>query len=167
MQRIGILSRWIICPCVIFICLSSGFGQQKQSTSSNRAPIKIGIIKDGSLFEDNGGCALQLPTDNRKNNERFIFLSDYDGNGLINLDGKDIKLKLRIHKNASGAGDEEKVGSKSMDIFDGPGVTIKVDYIATWVCPPDDESCEITLYDATVTITRRKASKTVKVKGLC
>jgi len=150
---------------VLFVRGLNGFAQQRKLTSPDKGGLKIGFIKDFSEYEGNAGCTLRLPQDDKKDRKNFIFLSDYDDNAVVNVDGKDVNLKLKVRKEPKG--EDLKVGQKSEEDYTGTGVKVHVDYVTTWVCPPDDESCEVTSFNAIVIVTRGNSRKAVRVKGVC
>jgi hypothetical protein len=138
-------------------------GEEPQDAGSAINTIKVGIVRDPAAF-DGPGCSLQLPADYKRQNERYVFLSDYEDNAVININGKDIKLKHVSHREPEG---DPKKGDRSTWNYAGKGTTVRVDFVATGVCDPNDESCEVTYYDATITVTQGKAKRVTKVTGLC
>jgi len=153
---------------LLFLTISLGvfFAAPSQMTGQNKntgASIKVGIVKDNSLSEE-GGCSLQLPVDLKRKNERFVFLNDYGENAVMNIDGKDVKFKLVSHHQST---EKAKKGDRSTWTYAARGTTVRVDFVVTGVCPPNDESCEVTSYDATITVTRGGSQQQVLAKGQC
>ena len=137
-----------------------------QTASQNQIglnPLKIGIVSHRDSF-DGPGCSLQLPADNRKHNERYTLLSDSEDNAVMNINGKDLNLKLVSHNEPHGV---LKKGDRSTWTYSRQGIKVRVDFVVTGLCPPGDEACEVTYYDATITVTRGNNKQLVIVKGVC
>ena len=126
-------------------------------------PIKISVLKNRDSF-DGAGCSLQISVDYKKHNERYVFLSDYEDNAVMNIDGKDTNLKLVSRREPKG---DPKKGDRSTWNYSAKGTTVRVDFVVTGVCDPNDESCEVTYYDVTIAVTRGNDKQVVKAKGLC
>jgi hypothetical protein len=154
------------CVALLFVASSALAGFPQTAARSHKAPtpIKVGIVKDTSSFEE-GGCSLQLPADQKKESQRYVFMSDLENDhAVINVDGKDLKLKPVSHREPKG---EPKKGDRSTFNYAGKETAVRVDFVATEVCSPNDEGCEATSYDATITVIRGLARQVVKVKGMC
>ena len=128
------------------------------------ARLKIGNV-DNDL-RSNGGCALQLPSQYARKEGRFVFTSDLEKRGLVNVNGADIPVTL-IRSTEGGQKHKPTIGERSTFWYRGGEVEVRVDYVVTGVCPHQSESCGVTYYDAILTITRGKANKTVAAKGAC
>jgi hypothetical protein len=158
---------------VVFLVLANGFlttsylsadlGQAVPQSHSSFNTIKVGIVRDQESF-DGAGCSLQLPADNRKHNERYVFRSDYEDNAVLNINGKDARFKLVSHREPQG---NLKKGQRSTWSYTAEGIHVRVDYVVIGVCDPNDESCEVTYYDATITVTHGNDKQVVKAKGSC
>jgi hypothetical protein len=57
-----------------------------------RAVLNVGYVKDHTGYSE-PGCELLLPADTYKS-ERYIFLSVFDGDAVMNINGRDSDLKL-------------------------------------------------------------------------
>jgi len=137
-------------------------GQTQTAPQDAASAPKIGIIK--KPLSDGCGCTLQLPEDYRKHNERAVFLSDFGDMIQMNIDGKDVRLKLISESPPSS---KEKVGSHRKEIYRVGKDKVEIDYVVTKVCPPRDEGCEVTWYSATITVIRGRQSQQVKALGIC
>ena len=126
-------------------------------------PLKIGVVSNRDS-SDGPGCSLQLPADYRKHNERYTLLSDSEDNAVMNIDGQDMNLKLVSHREPRGP---SKKGDRSTWTYSRRGITVRVDFVVTALCPPNDEVCEVIYYDATITVTRGTNKQLVIVKGVC
>lgn len=82
----------------------------------------------------------------------------------MNIGGRDTALAL---VESSGAKRESKKGDRSTYHYRGEGVDVVVKYVVTGVCAPDDESCEVTNYDALITVATRSAKRTIRAHGIC
>jgi hypothetical protein len=147
---------------IVAMNMPAELAQTTSPSDRARNSINIGFVKDSHSM-DGAGCSLQLPADYRKHNERYVFLSDYD-NALVNIDGKDTRLKLVDYHEPEG---EAKKGDRSTWNYADAEIGVRVDYIVTGVCDPGDEACEVTFYDATITVTRGARKAVVRVKGDC
>lgn len=87
-----------------------------------------------------------------------------DGSARINLDGKDLELQLVDSKELKRA---PKVGDREWAVCAAGDVRVRVDYLVTKVCDPKDESCEVTYYKATLTVTRKSQRTAIKTIGFC
>ena len=141
--------------------LSFGIAQEKRLTECGRCLLKVGVIAKGDSF-DGAGCSLWMPSDAKK--RRAVFLSDFDGSAVINIDGKDIELKLINRREPKGG---PKKGDRSTWNYAAKNVSARVDYVVTRVCDPNDEACEVTWYDATIAVASGKRKRVVKVTGIC
>jgi hypothetical protein len=95
---------------------------------------------------------------------RYLLLADFDERAVINIRGTDTTLKL---VGSSGANREPKKGDHSMRHYRGEGVDVVVKYVVTGVCRPDDESCEVTNYDAVLIVATRAGRRTIRAHGIC
>lgn len=140
----------------LFFCASTGvFGQ-----------IKIAELKNSDVV-DGCSCGFQTAVEAKKpDSQKFLFLSELGtSEGWMNINGKDIKLKLV--KTTENTRRRARVGDRFYEEYSSPGVKVRIDYTTKWVCPPRDESCEVTNYDVAITVTKGKSSKTLKAKGSC
>ena len=149
----------------LFIAFAPFAGFAQTTAQSHVAPtlIKVGIVRDAASF-DGAGCSLQLPADYKKQNERYIFMSDLEDNAIMNIDGKDTKLKPVSHREPKG---DSKKGDRSTWNYAAKGTKVRVDFVVAGVCAPNDEGCESASYDATITVIRGSGKQVVKAKGEC
>ncbi len=139
-----------------------------QNTAPARPPagaLKIGFVEDKS-FQDGCGCSLQFPEDEKKNRERYVLLHNFENIALMNIDGQDIRLEL-IENRESAHQDSIRKGERSSELYQAGKLGVRVNYLVTKVCDPNDEACEVTWYDATITVTRDNQKKVLKTKGTC
>jgi hypothetical protein len=125
-------------------------------------PLLVGVIK---RYDTNQGCGCYFKTPKEAQKARwqvtgpYIFLDD-GVDTLMNIDGKDVALKLLKSK---GSGD--KVGDKYRNIYRAEDIMVYLDYVVTEVCPPNDQECEWIEADGTITIEQGARKQTIKVKG--
>ena len=136
---------------------------RSQSKAPPAPPLKLGIIKDDRQF-DGCGCSLYLNRGDERNH-RAVFLADFSENAAINLNGKD--LKLRLTDSSPEKNDNAKVGDRSWEIYKAGSTTLRVDYTITKVCDPNDESCEVIHYRATLTLIQKGQKTSIRTTGLC
>lgn len=136
---------------------------QDQSVPQPKVLPVIGFIRNSTDF-DGAGCTLWPRTDRKYADGRDLFRSDFDGRAVMNIDGRDRPLKLTA---SSEPKIKLKVGRRSMYRYQGDGVTVNVRYIVTGICKPDDESCEVTNFDAVVTVTTGSGVRRLEVHGIC
>lgn len=158
-------NTFTLASLMLLFALTIVYGQAQKQTSSVASAPKIGVIKKPLI--DGCGCTLQLPEDYRKHNERAIFLHDYSDTVQMNIDGKDVRLKLISE---SPKPQKVKVGSRRKEIYSVGKDRIEIEYVVTKVCPSKDDRddwCEATWYSATITVIRDKQSQQIKALGLC
>jgi hypothetical protein len=158
-----VLAHSLLLLLLIACSTLPGLAQAKAQSHEAPIPIRVGMVRDKTPFEE-GGCSLQLPADHKKQNQLYVFMSDLDDNAVMNLDGRDTKLKPTSHREPKS---EPKKGDRSTFNYAAKGTSVRVDFVATEVCSPNDDGCEVTSYDATITLTRGAARQVVKAQGIC
>jgi len=128
---------------------------------SKPAP-KLGFVTDANRL-DGCGCSIYRTAEDEKK-DRFLFVSDMDREAVINLDGKDVKLRVLSWKEKKG---QLKVGARSSETYAAGNVNVRLDFTVRRVCPPKDESCEATWYDVKISATRKGQRTVVNAKGIC
>lgn len=131
-----------------------------QSKPDTRSELKLGYVKNGEI---GCGCSFSLNADDLRN-RRYIFSEELDEPAYINVNGKNLKLEPVDFSEAT---DEEKVGQRSWKIYKAGDLKVRLDKVVTKICDPNDEACEVTYYNATMTITQKTQEVTVKLAGLC
>jgi hypothetical protein len=153
------------------ILLSLAFGpanlvldsQAPRPTPKPEPQPALGFIRNTDDF-DGAGCSLWRLGDRTYTDGRYILLADFGERAVVNLGGRDTPLKL---VGSSGANREHKKGDRLMYHYRGEGVNVVIKYIVTGVCAPDEESCEVTNYDAEITIATRSGKRTLRAHGIC
>jgi hypothetical protein len=126
-------------------------------------PLRIGFIRDTGAF-DGAGCSLWLAGDRTGSEKRYIFFSDLENQAVMNIDGRDVHL---APTGPSERPSESKLGGHARSSYQAGGLRVVVRYTVTGVCAPADESCEVTKYRATLTVTRGTAKRMVAAHGEC
>lgn len=136
---------------------------QSQVVSAPAKIFKLGYVKDESLL-DNCGCSLyRNNSDERK--QRRIFVTDMVQKASINLDGKDLLLRLIDHSIEKKG--KSKTGDHSWEIYKAVNLKLRVDSIISKLCDAKDESCEVIRYKATITLTRNGRKEILRTIGIC
>ena len=163
MTKRGLITIILATTLSITFGASAILAQTASPNQNSPAPLKIGIVSNRDSF-DGPGCSLQLPANYRKHNQRYTLLSDSEDNAVMNFDGKDMNLRLVCHREPRGP---SKKGDRSNWTYSRRGITVRVDFVVTGLCPPNDEGCEVIYYDAAITVTRGTNKQLVMVKGVC
>jgi hypothetical protein len=150
-----------------------GYGLGLEPAIAKPLPI-IGNIKDQDIkaFEGGAGC-----TFSRKVGTGIVFLSSVDEKGpaapLMNIRGKARKLRLVSGVNENKSNPNPQKGDRSTYIYKSGKVTVKLNLVATRVCPanglatPAGDYCETTDYDAKITVLMGDQRETVTAEGIC
>ena len=136
--------------------------KQLSPTPTPEIAPKIGIILDPTLH-DECGASLQLPEDYKSHNDKCIFDGDLEETGRMNIDGRDVDLKL---VDSDEPDRELKVGEHFSKKYTGDGLKARIDYVVTGVCDPKDEDCEVIYIDATIIVERNGSEQRIKTSGL-
>jgi len=129
--------------------------------------VKIADLKDPDDRVMGCSCTIQRATEAKDpNSQKFLFLSETGTTvAWMNINGKDTKLKLV--KSTLNEDRRYGVGSRFYEQYSALGMKVRIDYLVTWACPPKDEECEHTKYDATIAVTKGKTSETLKAVAIC
>lgn len=149
----------LVTATVLSQLMLSGQASQNTISKDKSASAKmlnqpvVGVIKGD--VESGCGCSLQSPADHRKRSSRQVFVSGtlYEG-GLMNIDGRDTKLKFVSEK-------RNKKGDTVSTTYSANGIRVRVDYVLA------ETGYEYALYNATITVSRGGRNKIVRVKGYC
>lgn len=130
------------------------------STGANIAAT----IKDRSVADD-CGCYFHVPgKDAYFDDGPLVLFFDIDYVAVMNLDGKDVKLKLVSN---SGELESEKIGSKSQFVFAIDLTKVTIDRVLTKNCDQEGEGCESYGYMATITVQKGNEKQVFKSNGTC
>ncbi len=163
-SQTNLMTQISLCMALVLILLSTCFHSSASQETPRRAAVTgrspVGTIKDQSRL-DGCGCYFNFASDRR---ERCVLYADLaDGPALMNIDGRDVRLSLA--KRLAPA--SERVGSRSTEIYQAPGIKVTARYVTIAMCAPSDENCESISYDATFTVIKGKRQQTVKLEGVC
>ena len=135
----------------------SGFAQSIVGQQS----FTLGFVKGGI---DEAGDSIWLANTKKidRIDSKAIAVFGFGGSGTININGRDVKLKLwKAH-----LPDESfKVGRGGYQIWKGESTTVRLDYTFTWLCPPDDEQCEVYYYKGILDIIHEGKQRKVDITG--
>jgi len=161
-----IMNKYIL-PFLLFILLFlNPTYSQNQKRPSAPLSAKVGYVSKANEI-DGCGCSFYWPGDEKKENPKSIFSSDYGNVVWMNINGKDSRLK-RIKSTESEK--NNKKGDRYYEIYQSGKMMIRINYLVTWTCESDDpesESCEVTYYDLDITISQNGQQKRIKAKGIC
>jgi len=148
----------LLLPFSLAITAQGQSPQEKTTTQKTTVNNLIGTLKNAKVIND-CGCSLH-------NINSYILYTDLDEKeGYINLDGKDVKLKLVSKVDYKG---KPRVGKKFSRKYTARDVTVLVEYVITSVCDPKDESCEFINHSGTITATKDfRIQKMAKLPGGC
>ncbi len=143
------------------------------SVAASDAPWRVTATR---YSDDVGGfrCAFRSPTadPNADPSQHKLLLQVDDDSlpkqrGLVAINGKKHLLRgtsLQVRAKRDGL---VSVGDKLVETLTDDEVAVTLKATITKLCPPDEESCEVTYYRATVTVTYAGASRTFPVAGEC
>lgn len=149
MKLISILLVTIVC------LLGTSFAQHASK------PRLVANLKRTELAGD-CGCYFSF-REAPKNPEKYMFVEKADDNAWMNIAGRDVRLKT-IRESPRVA--KERVGSRHMKTFVVDDISIKSTYVATRVCPADEE-CASHHYKATFVVRKGRRAETIKAVGWC
>jgi hypothetical protein len=145
-----------------FISLLASFVLMAVAAAGQSAqPPRIGIVQNPDEF-DGAGCRLQLPSDYQKTNDRTVFVSNADEEAIMNIDGTDVRM-YRVSVDSVGS----TKGGHAVERYHKDDIEVDVDFVVTKRCHPDDENCEVTWFNAVITVKRGELTRTVSTKGIC
>jgi len=147
---------------VIAVAALAPLAAEQSTTARPPAPtVQIGIVQNPDEY-DGFGCRFQLPSDYNKRNYRHIFVSNADEEAIMNIDGSDVRLN-RVGFEAGASSNS----SRFVDRYRKNELEVSVDLLVTKRCDPSDENCEVTLFDAVITVALGTAKQSVSTKGFC
>ena len=137
-------------------------------TQTRPRPL-VGNLKNSAVAEG-CGCYFQFRS-TPDSAERYILFSSIENDGnetaWMNIDGRDVKLKLQKKSGPFWIQQRERPGKRSTVKYVVENITVNGTYITTKVCPRNDESCESTEYNVTLVVKKGARSQVVKAKGSC
>lgn len=152
----------MIKPTFLLVLLGAFSISAPHTYSQSKQAPRLGSVTEKSLL-DGCGCSIYRTAEDLKQ-DRYLFVSDMDEEAVINLDGKDVKLRVLSWKEKKG---QLRVGARSSETYAAGDVNVRLDFTVRKVCPPKDESCEAIWYDVKMSVTRKGQRTVVNAKGLC
>jgi len=148
---------------VLVIHAGMSVDAQKKTSLGHTSSVRIANIKDSNLV-GGCGCYFQSLTESRTRSDKFIFGAGMDEDyAWMNIDGQDVKLTLI----ASSKNSVERAGIRSYERYRADSIGVRIDYVVTRVCKPNDENCESTGYAATFSVTNGGRKSVIKGRGSC
>ena len=112
--------------------------------------------------EAGGDCGCYFYLAGKPEKESFVlYWPFHDESGVMKINGKLTYLDITDRELKYNLGEETSFLLKNNDTV----VTGKCK--VSWICPEDDESCEITKYTGKMSITRDKQTTDVAIQGSC
>jgi hypothetical protein len=151
--------------CLAVVTLGQAmFSQPSVPAAKAAVQPAVGFIHDTDGFLNNSGCSLWLLHDRTNSTSRYVLLSDFSDNAVMNIGGRDTALRL---VDSTDAADPSQKGARSTKHYRGKGVDVVVRYTLTHVCSPTDEACEAEGYNATLTVQTHSGKRVVRAQGVC
>ncbi len=143
-------------PVLLTIFLAICFAQ----TILGQKSFKLGFVR---VFDDNGD-SIWLANTKKKDriDSRAVARFGYQTKGKINVNGRDLNLR---HVSGNLPDKNFKIGRGGYDIWKGKNITVRIDYVFTWLCPPKDEQCEVYYYKGVLRITYGGKTRKVNING--
>ena len=141
---------------ILIIILTICFAQNTFAQNT----FRLGFVKS---FDDNGDSIWLVNTKKKDRTEsKAIVILGNTGTGKVNINGRDIELKMT----KDNLPDKNfKVSRGGYQIWKGKDITIRLDYIFTWLCPPKDEQCEVYYYKGILDINYDGKRRKVNIVG--
>lgn len=151
----------ILCLILLPMYCNAASIEKNKNTS---LVVDVGYVTDINTH-GGCGCSYYFPGDRKEIGTKLIFSSDFGKEVWMNLNGKDVKLKL-----IKDSKHNMRKGGRFYEIYQHGNMKIKFDYLVTWTCEsdaPNDDSCEVWYYDLNITFSQNGQHKTIKAKGEC
>jgi hypothetical protein len=154
--------------CLILLLLvsflSGTVSAQELKPKAKPDAALIGTLK--RLHNYGCDCKLQSVKAARRNLGRNYLLQSDLGATLawMNIDGKDIRLKLVY---ASSATNGVLLGSRSYKKFSSRGISVLIRYVVNAVCAEENPDCDEVGHIATISVNKNGRRQTIKAIGMC
>jgi hypothetical protein len=93
-----------------------------------------------------------------------IFWMMHDDSALMNISGRDLRLKLIAEERPSGAA---TLGERWTATYQSGKVIVKILWITTFACPVDVARCEVTRYAVSFKVRNGDRQETLQAVGDC
>jgi hypothetical protein len=145
-----------------YLCLTVLVTVAFCASPSDANPSAIGNIQDRTEVQG-GGCSAWRGT----NSENTIFWATDNKEVLMNINGKDIKLKLISESQFNNGNRRSRKGDRWVSVYKAGKITVKLTRIVNRVCKPGDRECESIGYAATFDLQNGKQRETIKANADC
>jgi hypothetical protein len=116
--------------------------------------------------EVGGGCGCFFRTG--EDPSQTVFAQDTDqADAVVGINGNVVRTMLQDSTEEPKEAEGESIGDRFHQVQFSGDVLITLDYETIWVCPDNDEGCEVTKYKGTLTVVRGKQSRSFRVVGEC
>lgn len=168
----GVMMRFVTFKLIISLLIAASASPillaQRRPSSANRLPLIQNISEAPEI--QGCGCYFQFPNQAR-NAERYVFFEDFsEESPLMNIDGRNVRLKL-ISSNEPYSTDDSassiRRGARFYRRYVVGNVQVRMNFIVTSVCALNNESCESTGYNVTITAVKGNRRQTVRAVGGC
>jgi hypothetical protein len=122
----------------------------------------IGKIQDRTEVQG-AGCSAWKGS----NSENTIFWTTDGKEALMNINGKDTKLKQISESRSNSSDRRSKKGDRWVSVYKSGKITVKLTKIVNRVCKPGDRECESIGYAATIDLQNGKQRETIKANAEC
>lgn len=140
---------------VTFVFLPTGLPQNASKPRLVRNLIREELAGDcGCYFRFRGA---------NTNSHHYMFVEPADDDSWMNIEGKDIRLRLIAETDRA----NERVGSRHVKKYVGEKLSVSGTYVATRVCKPGEENCGSHEYKAQFVVRKGRRVETVKATGWC
>lgn len=140
---------------ILIFCAAATVEAQVSSSSK----LKLSYVEEGMGC----GCSVSFNSAESQKNKHLLIIP-MDDDAYVTIDEKKLQLRLIAESKERAT---EKVGDRSWEIYSAGNVRVRVDYLVTRVCDPDDEGCEATCFRATMTVSKGRQRRVVKGVAIC
>jgi hypothetical protein len=151
-------------PLIVLASVLLLFFMQTVPQTKSQIPQKgfrLGFVNKG--FEVDGDSIWLANTKKKDRVDRkAIAILGYGNSGVINIDGRNIKLKLA---NGDLPDQNFKVGRGGYQVWKGNKTAVRLDYIFTWLCPQKQENCSVYYYKGVLDVNYKGKRRKVNILG--
>lgn len=162
-RRISVLNSLGSISLAALVLLQAAAGGLAQGNSRF-----VGAIKDSSV-RDACGCYFQSLAEARAGGQGIVFFSgSSETTAWVNVDGLDVRLKhvRSVGSRAARRGPHRR-GRKTIDLYEGGGVKVRLERVVTKACPADEPTCEYVEMRATITVEEGGRRQVIRGVGGC
>ena len=116
--------------------------------------------------EVTGGCGCSFTLDDGTT-QPVVWQGSDQVDASVGVNGEVVRTTRESHEELPKLPDRESVGDRFRQVQRFGELRVILDYETTWVCPENDEACEVTRYKGTLTVRRGKQRRSFKVRGDC